>query len=234
MKKFFLFAAIVAALTVNAKTITFNGIVDKTSAETALSTFTAAFDVTNLTIAGKGNSDNTAYYAELTQTSATTEWGVTTAKLKSDAQVYFDFKDNNNNKVVMKYWADYAQPNGKAVALVISGLKIGDQVTINFKEALGKEAAIDGATIDKDGLTATSLVLTAMGSEIRLYSQSRTTDGDGKTSDAKWKLQSVEVPDGNQAVENVNADVKAVKTFENGQLVIIKNGRRYNALGAEL
>ena len=35
-------------------------------------------------------------------------------------------------------------------------------------------------------------------------------------------------------VENVNASVKAVKTFENGQLVIIKNGVKYNALGAQL
>jgi hypothetical protein len=35
-------------------------------------------------------------------------------------------------------------------------------------------------------------------------------------------------------VENVNAATKAVKTFENGQLVIIKNGVRYNALGAAL
>ena len=37
-----------------------------------------------------------------------------------------------------------------------------------------------------------------------------------------------------QGVENVQADVKAVKVFENGQLVIIKNGIRYNALGAQL
>ena len=37
-----------------------------------------------------------------------------------------------------------------------------------------------------------------------------------------------------QGVENVNAAVKAVKAFENGQLVIIKNGVRYNVLGATL
>ena len=39
---------------------------------------------------------------------------------------------------------------------------------------------------------------------------------------------------GVEAVENVNATVKAIKTIENGQLVIIKNGVRYNALGAQL
>ena len=35
------------------------------------------------------------------------------------------------------------------------------------------------------------------------------------------------------AVENVESAEKAVKVFENGQLVIIKNGVRYNALGVQ-
>ena len=39
---------------------------------------------------------------------------------------------------------------------------------------------------------------------------------------------------GVSAVENVNATVKSVKTIENGQLVIIKNGVKYNVLGAEV
>jgi hypothetical protein len=39
---------------------------------------------------------------------------------------------------------------------------------------------------------------------------------------------------GSQAIEDVNAEVKSVKTFDNGQLVIIKNGVKYNALGAQL
>ncbi|MEE1069335.1 MAG: hypothetical protein U0K81_02555, partial [Paludibacteraceae bacterium] len=38
----------------------------------------------------------------------------------------------------------------------------------------------------------------------------------------------------NEAIDNVEAGVKTVKTFENGQLVIIKNGVKYNALGAAL
>ena len=36
------------------------------------------------------------------------------------------------------------------------------------------------------------------------------------------------------ALENIVADTKAAKTIENGQIVIIKNGVRYNALGAKL
>lgn len=36
------------------------------------------------------------------------------------------------------------------------------------------------------------------------------------------------------ALENTAAEVKAVKTIENGQIVIIREGKRYNAVGAEL
>lgn len=36
------------------------------------------------------------------------------------------------------------------------------------------------------------------------------------------------------AVENVEAEAKAVKMIENGQVIIIKNGIRYNARGAQL
>jgi len=228
MKKFFLFAAAaVAALSVNAKVVTFSGIVDKTSAETAKSTFEAAFNLANISVEGKANSDASAFYAELTQVNGTEDWTTTTAKLKADAQVYFAFKDKNANKVVMKYWADYAQPNGKAVALVITGLKPGDKVKINLKEALKKEVAIEGAAEASNKFEEATVELTALESEIRVLSKNVAGD-----ADAKWKLQSVEVPE-SQAIENVNAEVKTVKTFENGQLVIIKNGVRYNALGAQ-
>ena len=35
-------------------------------------------------------------------------------------------------------------------------------------------------------------------------------------------------------ISNTEVESKAVKFFENGQLVIIKNGVKYNALGAQL
>ena len=40
--------------------------------------------------------------------------------------------------------------------------------------------------------------------------------------------------EGQQAIDNIEAGEKAVKFFENGQLIILKNGVRYNALGAKL
>ncbi|MBO4454227.1 MAG: hypothetical protein J5761_04140 [Paludibacteraceae bacterium] len=48
---------------------------------------------------------------------------------------------------------------------------------------------------------------------------------------ADVELLQIEPEDDEQGVENVNAAVKAHKVFENGQLLIIKNGVRYNALG---
>ena len=36
------------------------------------------------------------------------------------------------------------------------------------------------------------------------------------------------------AIDNTVMGEKAIKTFENGQLVIIKNGIKYNAMGVQL
>jgi len=235
MKKFFLFAAAaVAALTVNAKTVTFSGIIDKESEAGAISSVTDAFGMQNITVSAAQNSDKTAWYAVITQKDASTDWETTALYLNDDDQVYFAFKDGNANKLVAKYYNDYFQPNGKAVCLVISGLKSGDKVTVNIKGALNKEAKVEGATVETTNFTAEANEFEATGEEIRIYSQSLTVDGAGKTTEAKWKLVSVEVPDGAQGIENVNNAVKAEKFFENGQLVIIKNGVRYNALGAQL
>ena len=231
MRKFFLFIAVLAAMTVNAKVITFSGIVDKSTSDAALSTFQAAFDFTNVTLGTDQNSDKNAWYVSVKQTEATVEWDVTMLYLKADDQAYFTFKDQNDDKEVAKAWADYFQPAGKAACLVITGVTTGDKVTINLKDALNKEAMIEGATVAFDNLASKTVELTVgeESNEIRLYSKN--VEG---TDHAKWKLVSVEVPDNGQGVENVNAAVKAEKRFENGQLVIIKNGVRYNALGAQL
>ena len=229
MKKIFLFAAaIVAAMTVNAKVINFADIVDNTTADLAASSFNAAFDVANMSVAGKPNGDQTAYYAELTQTEGTTDWETTSMVLKADDQVYFAFKDGSANKLVMKAYKEYVQPNGKAVCMVISGLNSGDKVTINLKKALNKESMIEGATVESDKFESTAVELTAADSEIRVYSKSI----DGK-NDAKWQIVSVEVPGESQGINNVEA-VKAEKFYRDGQLIIRKNGVEYNALGTKL
>ena len=69
---------------------------------------------------------------------------------------------------------------------------------------------------------------TATGTEIVLWSDDRAET----PTAAKFKL-GVILPATAQGVENVDAAAKAIKSFENGQLVIIKNGVKYNALGAK-
>ena len=39
---------------------------------------------------------------------------------------------------------------------------------------------------------------------------------------------------GGTAIENTNAEIKAVKKIENGQLIIIKNGVKYNVAGQQV
>ena len=42
------------------------------------------------------------------------------------------------------------------------------------------------------------------------------------------------VMSGTTGIDNTAAETKAVKFYRNGQLVIEKNGKSYNALGAEV
>ncbi len=229
MKKIFLFAAaVVAAMTVNAKVISFADYVYNSSADSAVLGFDAAFDYENINIKGAANSAGDSYLVEVYQTEATSDWETTSLYLKSDDQVYFKIKDSNANKLVMKAYKEYVQPNGKAVCMVISGLNAGDKVKITLKKALNKESMIEGATVESDKFNATEVELTAAANEIRIYSKNAAGD-----ADAKWQIVSVEVP-GEQGIEDVQDAVKAQKFFENGQLVIIKNGVKYNALGAQL
>ena len=227
MKKFFLFAAAaVAAMTVNAKVVSFAGIVDKESEDGAKSSVATACTLTNITLGAEQNSGKTAWCAVINQTSGTEAWDVTKLVLKTDNQVYITFKDAQDNKKAAKFWAEYIQPNGGGLCIVITGVKSGDKVTVNLKEALSAEPIVEGATGTFDG--ATAVELTASANEIRVYSK----DADG--GQVKWKLVSVEVPDGGQGIENNNAAVKAVKRMVNGQVVIEREGRLFNLLGAEL
>lgn len=230
MKKFFLFAAaIVAAMTVNAKVVTFAEIVDNTAADAAKSAFDDAFEYANIETKGVANSAGDAYLVEVRQVEGTTEWGVTTLKLVDEEQVYFEFKDGGANKLVMKAYKEYVQPNGKAACLVITDLSVGDKVKINLKKALNKEALIEGATVTKHNFDSDVVELEAAAEEIRVYSKNEAGD-----ADAKWQIASVVIGGDESAVDNVKADAKTIKTIENGQVVIIKNGVKYNALGTEI
>ena len=228
MKKFFLFAAAaIAALTVNAKVVTFANIVDKTSAETAKSSFDAGFEGVNFTSKGVANSDATAYCAELTQTIGTKSWDSTLVYIKGERQVYLTFKDASNSKKIGKVWNEYVQASGKTLCLVIKDLVAGDKVTITFKDALEEPAILEGV----DGVTGIKEKvnnLVATGSEIRLHSK------DADNNKAAWKLISVSINETAEGVDNIFSGEKAEKLFRDGQLIIRRNGVEFNALGVQL
>ncbi|MBQ7997663.1 MAG: hypothetical protein IJ249_08360 [Paludibacteraceae bacterium] len=58
--------------------------------------------------------------------------------------------------------------------------------------------------------------------------------GNAARIDVDYTVGASNTKPGGTAIDNVNAPVKARKVIENGQIVILKNGMRYNALGTEI
>ena len=144
----------------------------------------------------------------------------------------YSIQDANAKKDIYKTYNTYIQPNGARRSVTIPTVA-GEKVLIGVQDAVtcAVEGASEGASIsfngwgtDKDVLNT----LTATGTEIVLWSDDRAET----PTAAKFKL-GVILPATAQGVENVDAAAKAIKSFENGQLVIIKNGVKYNALGAK-
>ncbi len=205
MKKiFFLAAAVMAALSMNAAS--FTGFSAET---TALGEQIAAGLATNLV------------NIEFAETSA----GKYSANLVAGGQegsfsfggVVFAYTNSNAGTTAYKTYGTYIQPNGKDREIRIPAKK-GEKVRIVLTEACA------GVLVNE---TSTDLV---SGENIL------TADQDGivlKTVSTKPKLQAIQ-PAAAQGVEDVNASVKAVKRIVNGQVVIEREGRLFNALGAEL
>ena len=73
----------------------------------------------------------------------------------------------------------------------------------------------------------------AIGSNAYQWGQSNDYIGNVKKL-TKNAINYMTVEEEQQGIENTEIAPKAVKFFENGQLIILKNGVRYNALGAQL
>ena len=219
MKKIFLFAAaVVAAMTVNAASFTgFDGRGGDLGAQIAAGLFQNQVNVTLAeTSTGKYSVRNTEA-GELSFTAG---------------GVKFIGSDQNAAKDIYKTYNTYIQPNGARRSVIIPTVA-GEKVLIGVQDDItfAVEGAAEGASVDFAGWGTDKDVLntlTATGSQIVLWSDDRAETPVAQ----KFKL-GVVLPAGAQGVENVDAAAKAVKTFENGQLVIIKNGVKYNALGAK-
>ena len=234
MKKFFLFAAAaLAALTLNAK------VLDLTAVATSIDDWT----VTEATLnSSESNPDAGKYVYDIKAGIASETY------VNADEDIVFQLKNGSDKaKAFVIYPGKCYEFGGKNGILVIKNTAAGDPIKLTVA-AKGSTAAnfadsADPAVYPKNATAvSTDLTLPAKGSEGAdeqgyvwkvLEYTSQGGDVEIKEFAGGYRISKIQVGSA-QGIENTNAAAKATKIFENGQLVIIKNGVRYNALGAQL
>lgn len=236
MKKFFLFAAAIAA------TLTANAVVyDLAEMNFAQSDLT----VTNGTI-----SDNSSKsYFEVKNTAGETV-EMTVAQLPN---MKFSYK-NSSEKTAFKvyYITDGVNAKGKIQMdgnqrdITFTNVNVGDIITlyVNSKGDTGaqfvdgdKGTAFTGAVAVNPNATGIATALPGKANETDPYEikvQAISSTVIIRETVGGYVLHKIEVASASQGINNTKMGEKAVKVFENGQLVIIKNGVRYNAIGVQL
>ena len=216
MKKFFLFAAAaVAALTVNAKVYNFAGITaDKITTDGTIGTYS---------MDGKDCPSVNQPDGKDINVKLAGQDGLVINYTQSAGKS----KDN-----ILKFAEQYMQADGKNVILTFSGVNPGDKISLVVSakgSTNAKFEALAGASGSAQEVEKIEKV--AEFKTVEFIATAATVQI--KETAGGYRIVSATIG-GDQAIENVEAEVKSIKTFENGQLVIIKNGVRYNALGAQL
>ena len=242
MKKFFLFAAAaVAAMTINAQTIVVLNEVANYIDFQALSESDAAMTssvVTSTAPYELSNGSKLVGFMKSDETEAENKWNV---------------KDSYNTTMPTPTWEGVDSLKAGTMFRAASGTTIelgafktsaeGKLVVYyqpNGDSERGVEVYVYGELVEGSNLTGAGTKINgirpAYAGEITLAA------GSYDAGDVVIKLVvntsnifGVRIDQLQGAgVDNVFDNAKAVKTFENGQLVIIKNGVRYNALGVQL
>lgn len=174
--------------------------------------------------------------------------------LAADGDVFFEYKNSSDKKPVVKSGPTYLQMDSKNFVLNVKNLTTDDEVYILYG-AKGSTAPVLGNAdnensvivegdnltntnpnkCDKDGLDADKNY------GLAVFAVKAASNGGVKIKETAggmrvYAVSINEIPElkgEESALENTSA-VKAVKALENGQIVIIKNGVRYNVLGAKL
>ena len=234
MKKIFLFAAaVVAAMTVNAK------VVDLTAVGTSIDQWTVGEATLNET---ESKPAEGKYVYDIKANVESESF------INAEPNVVFQIKNTSDKaKAFVVYPGKCYEFGGKNGILIIKGTTAGDAIKLtvaakgsnaaDFKDAAGaypkqavavstdltlpaKAAGAEGA--DEQGYIWKELEYTSLGGDVEI-----------KEFVGGYRIKAIQIG-ALQAVDNVFDGAKAVKTFENGQLIILKNGVRYNALGAKL
>lgn len=229
MKKIFFFAAtMMAAMTINA-------------AVYDLTTLTAESDWTITDATKNSTSTETKLVYD---TKAGVEGIATPSKLTSD--ITFSIKNTEDkSKAFNINLGKCFEFGGKNGILKIENVKSGATIKLVVAAKGGTAANFadetntypKGAVAVTEDLTCPAKSKGAEGADDEGYiwkTLEYTANSEGiveiKEFAGGYRIQSIEII-GATANENVTAEVKAVKSIENGQLVILKNGVKYNALG---
>ena len=180
--------------------------------------------------------------------------------LKGQNEVTFRYKNGSDKNNVLKTADDFVQMDSKNFEIWVDSVKSGDTIvfvvtakgsapmfSVSYSSASYLEPYMPDD--DTDPCFTDGMVMTASTAKIEEdYSGWQNlvyTVAEGGHSRIRIKetangfriakiLVGAYRGEAPQAVENVDAATKAVKFFENGQLIILKNGVRYNAIGAKL
>jgi len=234
MKKFFFFAAaLVAAMTINAK------VLDLTTSGTTIGEWT----VTDATLNSGESDESKGKYVYDIKAEVPGESNVT-----AEPDVVFQISNTKDKaKAFVIYPGKCYEYGGKNGILILKNLAVGDAIKLtvaakgstaaNFKDAAGtypkgavavstdltlpaKDKDAEGA--DEEGYIWKVLEFQAIASTVEI-----------KEFDGGYRITKIELGAG-QGVDNVNAGAKVEKFYRDCQLIIRKNGVEYNALGAQL
>ena len=231
MKKFFLFAAaVVAAMTVNAK------VVDLTAIGTSISEWT----ISEATLNSGSDADAGKYIYDIKGGVASESY------INAASDVVFQIKNGSDKaKAFVVYPGKCYEFGGKNGILIIKNTQPGEAIVLTAA-AKGSTAAnfADGDAVYPKNAVAvsTDLTLPAKGSEgadeqgyvwKTLEYTSMGGDVEIKEFAGGYRVKAIQIG-GTQGVENVEGAAKVEKFYRDGQLIIRKNGVEYNALGAQL
>ena len=156
-------------------------------------------------------------------------------ELKDGFTVWTGFFWADEWKTLELYWNGYAGVDwNKVTAIRFYSEAANGNYTLNFLEGWDEGQKFADQTNMVDGAGYKELTITE-DLRSRLANAGRWMIQYNKEAlEAFNATDVVLVGDFTTAIDNTVMESKATKTFENGQLVIIKNGVKYNALGAEM
>lgn len=214
MKKLFFFAAAMcAAMVMNAETYNFGGITaDQITTDGTIGTYVMDGD-TIPSISTKADVD-------------------INCTISTMPNLVINYKNSGDKNNILKFAADYMQTDGKNFILTFSNVAVGSNIEL-LVSAKGGTASV--FTAFEGCVSATGADYTVTKKETLAEYETITFMATASTVKIKetaggYRIISAAV-NGAQGVENTTFAPKATKIMENGQMIIVRAGVKYSALG---